>query len=305
MQAAVPEAGVGRGMDAVVNEVVHGEKPGTAPAASVGVDLGATLAKIAYVDAAGELLFESIPTAQIEALKLRIESLSPATIGLTGAGAVRLGEMLEAPSTRHDEFAAWGEGGRRLLIRDGSAHEERSLLVSIGTGTSVLLMDGATTTRVGGTALGGGTILGLASAILKTTDFEHVCRLAASGERAQVDLVVSDIYKPGEIALPNELTAASFGKLGLSLNDDQVHKPEHLAAAILGLVGENIGLICAGLSYATQVEQIVYAGSTLRNNTVLRNILESITMNAGRRPLFLSNGDFSGATGALFLSADC
>ena len=72
-----------------------------------------------------------------------------------------------------------------------------------------------------------------------------------------------------------------------------------MACAIMGLVGENVALICAGLSYATQVENIVYGGSTLHNNPCLRDILTSSTKMVGRKPDFLPRGEYGGAVGAL------
>jgi type II pantothenate kinase len=267
------------------------------------VDLGATLSKLAICDAEGELHFESIPTDDLERVEERIEALGPRNIGLTGGGASRLAERLGSACTRTDEFTAWGAGARRLLEADALAGDTRNLLVSLGTGTSILLMDGENTMRVGGTALGGGTVIGLAGALLGTNEFNEVRRLAQNGDRAQVDLVVKDIYRPGEIPLDDELTAASFGKLGHPSMTPESKRPENLAAAIMGLVGENVGLICAGLSYATQVQRVVYAGSTLHDNGYLRSVLHSITSNAGRTPVFLPHGEYGGATGALVLAS--
>ncbi len=289
-------------MDEVTARVVHSPLPVAATA--VGVDLGATLAKLAIADTSGRIDFECIPSHEIDRLALRIASLEPERVGLTGGGATRLAEALEISCLRHDEFAAWGAGARYLAHSETLSASSRNLLVSLGTGTSILLMDGQTTVRIGGTALGGGTILGLANALIGTTDFAEVCRLAERGDRPQVDLVVSDIYGPGEIGLPDDLTAASFGKLGLAKEALGGREPENLAAAILGLVGENVGLICAGLSFASNVEQIIFAGSTLRDNLILRDILSSITTNMGRTPLFLPDCEFGGATGALILSGD-
>jgi type II pantothenate kinase len=287
-------------MDEAKDTMVHGQAQ-DAPC-DVGVDLGATLAKIAFRDADGQLQFESLPAPETERLKDRILSLEPQLVGLTGGGASRLAELLEIPCRRHDEFAAWGAGARQLLKSEDWSSDTPSLLISLGTGTSVLLMNGETTTRIGGTAIGGGTILGLASAMLGTTDFEEICRLAQRGDRTEVDLVVSDIYRPGEISLPDDLTAASFGKLGLLKDRPGAKEPENLAAAILGLVGENVGLICGGLSHLTQAEQIVFGGSTLRGNPFLREVLTARTYDMGRKPLFLPNGEFGGATGAMILT---
>ncbi len=272
-------------------------------AEALGVDLGATLSKLALRDTDGALHFEAIPTSELDRVEARIEALGPLHIGLTGGGATRLAERLGDGCTHSDEFTAWGAGARSLLAADALAGDTRNLLVSLGTGTSILLMDGDNTVRVGGTALGGGTVVGLAGALLGTSEFDEVSRLAQNGNRAQVDLVVSDIYRPGEIPLDDELTAASFGKLGHPSMTPESKRPENLAAAIMGLVGENVGLICAGLSYATQVERVVYGGSTLHENGYLRNVLHSITSSAGRTAVFLPHGEYGGAAGALALAS--
>lgn len=286
-------------MDEANGSVVH--SPLGNGLKAMGVDLGATLAKLAFAKPSGELHLESMPAQETARLERRIASLAPERIGLTGCGAAGFAELLECPSRRYDEFLSWGAGVRRLIDAQALSADSRNLLVSLGTGTSVLLMDCDTTVRIGGTALGGGTMIGLASALLGTSNFEEICRLAQKGKRSEIDLVVSDIYRSGEIQLSGDITAASFGKLGLLDETPGGKEPENLAAAIIGLVAENVGLICAGLSYASQVEQIVFAGSTLRGNSLLCDILTSITTNMGRKPLFLSDGAYGGAAGALVL----
>jgi type II pantothenate kinase len=188
---------------------------------------------------------------------------------------------------------------RRLLAAQRPDVNEPYLLVSLGTGTSVLLAQGLSVSRVGGTALGGGTVMGLGGLLLAGAAFADIIALAARGDRRRVDLLVSDIYRPGEIALAGDATAANFGK-------PRVHAgaptPEDLANAIMGLVGENVALICTGLAAAHGVRRIVYGGSTLRGNSALRLVLALITAAFGREALFLEDGEFAGAIGALELS---
>jgi len=282
-------------------------RQGRAPA--VGVDLGATLTKIAQRDHEGRYHLELMPSRAVDPIVAKVSALGPASIGLTGGGAARLANLLEMPSHTVAEFDAWGAGADRLLDPELIAQGSRYLLVSLGTGTSVLLIDGGRAVRVGGTALGGGTVLGLGSALTGTNSFEELCLLASKGSRRHVDLVVSDIYSSGELPLPGDLTAASFGKLGLppeasdpSSADTDGKSPEHLAAAILGLVGENVALICGGLAAATQAETIVFGGSTLRSNPALVTVLEGVTAMIGRNAHFLPDGEFGGALGALELA---
>ena len=265
---------------------------------TVGVDAGASLVKLA-LHANGTLSHELLPATDVAAVVERVGGLAPRSLGLTGAGAGELARHFAAESVRVTEFSAWGTGVRRLLSAQRPDVSEPYLLVSLGTGTSVLLAQGLAVSRVGGTALGGGTVMGLGGLLLTGASFEEIIALAARGDRRRVDLLVSDIYRPGEIALAGDATAANFGKPAVHTG---APAPEDLANAIMGLVGENVALICTGLAAAHGVRRIVYGGSTLRGNSALRLVLSLITAAFGREPLFLEDGEFAGAIGALDLS---
>lgn len=271
----------------------------------VGVDAGATLAKIAVAAAGGVVRRELLPAEATDEIASRVSALAPRRAGLAGGGAAALAALLAqrgVEAVRVNEFAAWGSGATALLREQGRRDEEPYLLVSLGTGTSVMLADGMSVSRIGGTALGGGTVVGLGALLLGGAGFEAIAALAARGDRRAVDLLVSDIYRPGEIPLTGDLTAANFGRL--SRMGTREARPEDLAQAIMGLVGENVALICAGLGAARQIHRVVYAGSTLRDNPSLRRVLSEITSALGRQPLFLEGGEFAGALGALRLAAE-
>ena len=277
--------------------------PGNGTAA--GVDVGATLAKIALRTPGRATEFTLTPAAALGDVAEAVERARPGRIGLTGGGASELVRLLSKDALPVNEFAAWGAGSTALL-KDQLGQDlatERHLIVSVGTGTSVMLVDGLSVTRVGGTALGGGTVVGLGSLLTDLPSFARIAELAAGGERRNVDLLVSDIYRPGEIALGGDLTAASFGKLMRSGSGGAAPAPEDLAHALMGLVGENIALICAGLAAASQVRRIVFGGSTLRANPALVEVLREITRALGREPIFLAHGEHAGALGALLLAA--
>jgi type II pantothenate kinase len=266
----------------------------------VGVDVGATLAKIALRTPERELRFRLEPAGALDAVAALLAEARPARVGLTGGGAPELARRLAGDSVAVNEFAAWGAGAKALLEESGGAPAERYLLVSVGTGTSVMLADGMSVQRVGGTALGGGTIVGLGALLLGTSTFGELVALAAEGDRRRVDLLVSDIYRPGEIPLAGDLTAANFGKAG-GQGGGQARRAD-IAHALMGLVAENVALICAGLGGALQVRTVVFAGSTLRCNRPLVEILGQITGFTGTRPTFLPEGEFAGALGALLLA---
>jgi type II pantothenate kinase len=267
---------------------------------AAGVDVGATLAKLAVRGGDGQLGFRLLPSHGIERAAREVEHLRPARLGMTGGGASELARRIGTEAKVVNEFEAWRIGARVLLARQGETPATRDLLVSLGTGTSVLLVESHRITRVGGTALGGGTLLGLGAALARTTDFEQLAALADTGDRRNVDLLVSDIYRDGERPLPGHLNASSFAKLGRPPYSQGADRRD-LAHALMGLVGENVALICAGLAAQTRAERIVFGGSTLRDNPALLQILGNLVAALGREPVFLVDGEFAGAVGALEL----
>jgi type II pantothenate kinase len=268
-------------------------------ATHLGVDWGATLAKVAVRAADGSTSFRLLPTEDADASLAAVAEIGAARIGLTGGGATMLGRNLPGEVMQVNEFAAWGAGASALLP-DGV---QRYLLVSVGTGTSVLLVDGVSVTRVGGTALGGGTLIGLAAGLLGESDFEKIAELASRGSRREVDLLVSDIYPAGGIALAGDLTASNFGKYARRLRDGDSIERADVAHAVTGLIAENVALLCSSLAAASQVTRIVFGGSTLRDNPALVDLLTLFLRAYGRDPVFLPNGEYTGALGALLLAS--
>jgi type II pantothenate kinase len=217
---------------------------------------------------------------------------------VTGGGGARFADLVALDTTRIGEFEAWAAGARELLRIQGATSAEPFLLVSLGTGTLALLVEPDRVARVGGTGLGGGTILGLGRALTGRAGFDEIVALASQGDRRRVDLLVSDVYPDGLAQIPGAATAASFGKLACEARGD----PCDLAGALLGLVGENVALLCNALAGQAGVARIVFGGSTLRGNARLSQLLVAFTAAFGREPIVLANGEYSGAIGALLLS---
>jgi len=273
-----------------------------APAAGdIGLDLGATLTKVVLLEAGAPLLrFETrlFPRDDWPALDAFLAGRAGAFVSATGAGARRLSK--ESPGPRPvvlvDEFEAWGLGEQALLAGADFTPSRPHLLVSLGTGTSILRVDdGGRVVRVGGTGLGGGTLRGLGRLLLGESDHDILASLAAQGDRRKVDLLVRDLYGTGEISLSGDLTAANLGHVAS-------HDPRDLAHAVVGLIGENVGLLAGALSQCHgggRPIDIVYAGSTLRGNAPLREVLAFTNSLIGATSRFLPHGEFVGAVGAL------
>jgi len=277
-------------------------------ATHLGVDVGASLAKFAIAVQGDNGLpsFELLPSTDLQAVANHVKALDPTRVGLTGGGAARLAALLDRPCQSAGEFDAWGAGALQLLplASDGPRPDDDFLLVSLGTGTGIFLVKAGQTQRVGGTGVGGGAVVGLGRA-LAGVGFKKLCSLAERGDSAAVDLRVSDVYGDEAFALAADLTAANFGKLAHEAADgSRSTEPSEKdradrAAGVMRLVGETVALICAGLSTTTGVEQVVYGGSTLRQNPCLVGVLTEITALCGLQSCFLPHGGFAGAVGAL------
>jgi type II pantothenate kinase len=260
------------------------EAPAPSPGRrALGADAGASLIKLAAQRASGQLELACFPAGALEEVAHWVDSFAPDWVGLTGGGARGLARRLDFDTARVDEFEAWASGARALL-GDAGVDAERFLLVSLGTGTSAMLVEPGGVRRVGGTALGGGTVVGLCAALIGATSFD--------------DLLVSDIYRDGEGPLPGEVNASSFAKLA-RLPAAQRAAARDLAHGVMGLVGENVALICCGLAAAARADRIVFGGTTLRGNPALVEILAGTCAARGQQAIFLSRGEYAGALGAL------
>lgn len=270
----------------------------------IGADVGASLAKIAIRCGDGPLRLELAPVDAIERLAREVESLHPRRIGVTGCGGASFADLLRLDTTGIGEFDAWAAGARELLRGPEAASGEPFLLASIGTGTSALLVEPERAVRVGGTALGGGTLLGLGSALTGRSGFDELVALAREGDRRRVDLLISDVYPDGIAGLPGSASASSFGRLAREAKSGARGDPRDLAGALVGLVGENVALLCNALAAQHRVRRIVFAGSALRGNAPLAQLLVGITAALGREPILLASGEHTGAIGALLLAGD-
>ena len=88
--------------------------------------------------------------------------------------------------------------------------------MTIGSGVSLIKVNGINSfERVGGTMIGGGTLLGLSNLLTGIYDFDTIIEKAQAGQNANVDMLVSDIY--GENSpfkeLAGDLLASSFAKV--------------------------------------------------------------------------------------------
>lgn len=170
-----------------------------------------------------------------------------------------------------NEVQAIGRGGQAILGLAGEQRSQPTMVASAGSGTAMIKAQGSSFAHVSGTGVGGGTMLGLARMLLGTVDPQEIGRLAMAGDRNGADLSLADVITGPIGHLPADATAVNFGRLGRYSFDGSVSR-EDLAAALVNLVAQTIGLITVNAAQAHGCERIVVIGHML-DMTYFRHVL--------------------------------
>ncbi|MEC1177495.1 type II pantothenate kinase [Metasolibacillus meyeri] len=266
---------------------------------SVGIDAGGTLTKIAYMNEQDQLILESFPSNDLQLVKEWLKQHpNVEEIGLTGGRTEQLREQLETMKAIEYivEFEATLKGVQYLLMRKGHQIDD-AIITNIGTGTSIHYMKNDHHLRVGGTGIGGGTLVGLAALLTGQSDFNEIKKLASKGVRENIDLLVRDIYQGMDTPIAGDLTASNFGKVGITAAME--HPQEDVLATVQGLVGEVITTLSIQFAEQKETAHIVYIGSTLADNADLQKVIANYTTLKKHEPIFIQDRGFAGAVGAL------
>ena len=184
-------------------------------------------------------------------------------IGVTGGHYRDLPDVLDGYHlNKVDEMIALGLGGL------AAAQREAGLVVSAGTGTAMVAARGAEIRHVTGSAVGGGTLLGLSRLLLGTVDVEEIDRLAMAGDAAAVDIMLTEAVG-GEVGLlPATANAVNLGKL---VGDGEFRR-EDLAAGLVRLVAQVIAVIAINAADAAGMAEIILIGHTMDYVSIQKEI---------------------------------
>ncbi len=172
---------------------------------------------------------------------------------ITGVGSTFLGDKLYGIETDHaSEFACVGKGGLYLSGYD------KAIIVSMGTGTSIVHAEKSVGVEyMGGTGVGGGTVMGLSKKLLGISDINSLIDVASEGDIENIDLRIRDITKK-DIGLASYMTAANFGKVS-----DMATKGD-LALGIINMVFESVGMLAVFAARSKGIRDIVLTGNLTR-----------------------------------------
>lgn len=210
---------------------------------------------------------------------------------VTGVGAGALGDSLyDLPCTRVEEFLSIGRGGLYLSRLD------EAIVVSMGTGTAlVYARSDGTTEYLGGTGVGGGTLVGLSKLLLKMDSIEHIGALTGEGDLSHIDLRIGDIMKAG--GMPSEMTAANFG------NVSDIATKGDIALGLSNMIFETIGMLSVFAARAHRVETVILTGN-LSAYPTCRDTFANLTKMFGVRFLIPDDSRFATVIGAALCEDD-
>ncbi len=276
------------------------------PADTIGVDMGQTLSKIAYLNGDKLQLSYFLTQTDLTSLKIALESNVKQfkKINFTGGKSFNLYRNYSktVETKLINEFEANVKGIEILYFLEKKKELSPSLIVTIGTGTSMISKKDSIE-HLGGTAMGGGFFMGLIRILFNSDNFQEALNLAKKGNRYNVDLKVSDIYAPEDDRVDllfREFTAASLGKIDLSFTMNNLKK-EDFINSIICMIGENIGTMANLMADNNDILSIVFCGGFLKENRLAKKILSLICKINKKKAIFLNNSEFCAAIGALLM----
>jgi type II pantothenate kinase len=222
----------------------------------LGYDNGAFAVKIVAMDGdrvkATKCIIGSEKTAgELIVEFLKENNIPEESIGLsavTGVGAEKCNlNGFSSIIKQIPEIEATGEGGSWLTGFDDA------VVVSIGTGTSLILSRYGSCKHIGGSGVGSGTLRGISKKWFGTTALTALFDLASQGNRLNVDITIGDLFS-GTDTLPPELTAANLAKAGDDATDADWAMA--LVNTVMEVAGSHAALACNGYN----VRNVVITG---------------------------------------------
>jgi len=254
----------------------------------IGIDRGATFTDFAIVES-GRLQetfslenrsWEAIGSSYAQ-LKTKYESDHIVFSGCATGMPAALQEQINVIA----EIDAIGFGGAALV------NSSNCVVVSMGTGTAVVHFADNKAKHVGGSGVGGGTIKGLASLMCGIEDPLQLDALAMKGSASKLNLTISDLGYEAISFLGADMTASNFASI-------KSKKTEDLAAGILRLVGETVGIISSICARELNCREDIVMVGKVAQSPYIRQVLDLVEKLYQTRFLYPDNPGFATVYGA-------
>jgi type II pantothenate kinase len=194
-------------------------------------------------------------------------------ICVTGGQHRKLPDEVDGvPIVKVGEIDAIGLGGLHLAQKALPGLIE-ALVVSAGSGTAMIAVRDDQARHVTGSAVGGGTLLGLCRLLFGVSDPREIDALAMQGDSNKVDLTLIEATGGAIGKLPADANAVNFGRVP-SLDSMDI-AAEDLAAGVATLVGQVIAVIAINAAKAENLGQIVVVGHVM-DLPSMRRVLHTV-----------------------------
>ena len=222
---------------------------------------------------------------------IKIEDIDK--VFMTGVGSSHIKrDLYGLPCKRVSEFDSIGRGGLYL------SHLNSALIVSMGTGTAlVYAKEDGTMEYLGGTGVGGGTLVGLSKLLLRAESIEHIVEYAENGELGNIDLRIKDIIASDSSSdLHEDMTASNFG------NVSDVAQKSDIALGILNMVYETIGMVSVFAAKHCGVKNIVLTGNLTSLEFCKKKFDEFNSLNYGVNFIIPEGAEYATVIGSALLN---
>lgn len=211
-------------------------------------------------------------------------------IGVTGGKSSDLSDSLEGIKiVKINEIEAIGLGAKKIY----GIEDDSSLVVSAGTGTACVHVQGNHFNHLGGIAVGGGMLEGLGSLLFNNSHGLEINEFAQKGFRAELDLLIGDVVnKIGNLS--PEITAVNFGQARNTSADTM----ENTSAALCNMIGEVIGTVAYLNALLIGSNKACFIGRTSYLSEIIRGINQRLEL-AGIEGKYNDNREYGNVIGVL------
>lgn len=221
-------------------------------------------------------------------------------ICVTGGQHRRLPDAIDGvPVVKVGEIEAIGFGGLRLAQRRQPDLRE-ALVVSAGSGTAMVAVRDGSAQHVTGSAVGGGTLIGLCKLLIGTSDPQEIDALALAGDSNKVDITLIEATGGAIGRLPADANAVNFGRAATLEWADVLR--EDMAAGVAVMVGQVIAVIAINAARAERLDRIVVVGH-LVDMACMRKVLNTVAGYYGTDFTLPEMPGYATAIGALAVGA--